>query len=273
VAYLSTTLNTGHVRGRGQETLVLPVRARDEDGPTTQESMFNYVRLSDGGPARYDGPRSEASIIAELGRRVLGESSPVDWSALHECLNVRQLIAKAVPGFESLATIDQTKQEFQIPGRTFHTPRFATPSGEAQFAAVPIPPLVGGSGELRLMTIRSEGQFNTVVYEEEDIYRGQERRDVILMNTADIQRLGLEADRPVTVRSATGVMSNIRVRPYDITAGNAVMYFPEANVLVPTATDPDSKTPAFKAVPVTVTPVGVVGEAVNGRRTLAVVTE
>ena len=32
------------------------------------------------------------------------------------------------------------------------------------------------------MTVRSEGQFNTVVYEEEDIYRGQERRDVILMN-------------------------------------------------------------------------------------------
>ena len=32
------------------------------------------------------------------------------------------------------------------------------------------------------MTVRSEGQFNTVVYEEEDLYRGQDRRDVILMN-------------------------------------------------------------------------------------------
>ena len=47
--------------------------------------------------------------------------------------------------------------------------------------------------QLRLMTVRSEGQFNTVVYEEEDIYRGQERRDVILMNPADIERLGLRA--------------------------------------------------------------------------------
>src|SRR5581483_1133298 len=182
ITYLSTTLNTGHVWGRGKETLVLPVRARDEEGPTTQESMFNYVRLSDGGPARYDGPRSEVAVIAELGRRVLGESSPVDWAAMHECMNIRQVIAKTVPGFESLAAIDETKQEFQIPGRTFHAPRFNTPSGKAQFAAVPIPPPVGGPGELRLMTIRSEGQFNTVVYEEEDIYRGQERRDVILMN-------------------------------------------------------------------------------------------
>jgi anaerobic selenocysteine-containing dehydrogenase len=234
--------------------------------------MFNYVRLSDGGPARHEGPRSEVAVIAELGQRVLGDSSPVDWAAMHECMSVRQLIARAVPGFESLATIDQTKQEFQLPGRTFHAPRFGTPSGKAQFAAVTIPPLAGGPGELRLMTIRSEGQFNTVVYEEEDIYRGQERRDVILMNEQDIERLGLESDQLVTVRSAAGVMTNIRVRPYDITAGNAAMYFPEANVLVPTTTDPDSKTPAFKAVPVTVAPASGAEEEVGGRRALAVLS-
>jgi molybdopterin-dependent oxidoreductase alpha subunit len=271
VTYLSTTLNTGHVWGRGRETLVLPVRARDEEGPTTQESMFNYVRLSDGGPARYDGPRSEVSVIAELGRRVLGDATAVDWSSMHECMNIRQIMAKAIPGFEGLATIDATKREFHIPGRVFHAPRFPTPSGKAQFAAVPIPPPACGPGELRLMTIRSEGQFNTVVYEETDVYRGQERRDVILMNAADIHRLGLAADQSATVRSAAGVMHGIRVRPYDITPGNAAMYFPEANALVPTTTDPDSKTPAFKAVPVTVEPAAVLGDAVNGRRTLAVV--
>ena len=165
----------------------------------------------------------------------------------------------------------RTKQEFHISGRTFHAPRFATPSGKAQFAAVPIPPLAGGPGELRLMTIRSEGQFNTVVYEEEDVYRSQERRDVILMNPADIRRLGLETDQAVTVRSAAGVMHDIRVRPHDITPGNAAMYYPEANVLVPTTTDPASKTPAFKAVPVTVRLAVAIGDAVNGRRALALV--
>jgi len=50
------------------------------------------------------------------------------------------------------------------------------------------------------------------------------------------------------------------------------MYFPEANVLVPTTTDPQSKTPAFKAVPVTVEPVSVVGESIQGRRRLAIVS-
>ena len=106
------------------------------------------------------------------------------------------------------------------------------------------------------MTVRSEGQFNTVVYEEEDVYRGQERRDVILLNPADIERLGLWPDQCVTVRSAAGEMPHILVRPYDIRAGNALMYFPEANVLVPTTTDPESKTPAFKSVVITLEPGG-----------------
>jgi anaerobic selenocysteine-containing dehydrogenase len=74
---------------------------------------------------------------------------------------------------------------------------------------------------------------------------------VILLNHADIDRLGLCVDQRVTVRSAAGTMNGILVRPFDIRAGNALMYYPEANVLVPATTDPDSKTPAFKAVLVT----------------------
>ncbi|MGH7224925.1 MAG: molybdopterin dinucleotide binding domain-containing protein, partial [Gemmataceae bacterium] len=255
IAYLSTTLNTGHAWGRARETLILPVRARDEEPEaTTQESMFNFVRLSDGGPSRYEGPRSEVDLIAALGERVLGDNSPVDWKALTRHCHLRQMIGQIIPGYEKIAALDQTRQEFQIDGRTFHTPRFATPSGKAQFAIHSIPPLAGSGQQLRLMTVRSEGQFNTVVYEEEDIYRGQDRRNVILMNRADIEQLGLLVDQRVTVSSAAGSLSGILVREYDIRAGNALMYFPEANVLVPATTDPDSKTPAFKCVLVTVEP-------------------
>jgi anaerobic selenocysteine-containing dehydrogenase len=255
IAYLSTTLNTGHAWGRARETLILPVRARDEETePTTQESMFNFVRLSDGGPSRYDGPRGEVDIIASIGERVLGEKSPVDWKELRRHCHLRQMIGQIIPGFEKIAAIDQTHAEFQLDGRTFHTPRFATSSGKARFAVHAIPTPAGSGQQLRLMTVRSEGQFNTVVYEEEDIYRGQDRRNVILMNRADIERRHLRVDERVTVRSAVGSMSGIQVREYDIRAGNALMYFPEANVLVPTTTDPDSKTPAFKAVLITLEP-------------------
>ena len=76
VTYLSTTLNTGHAWGRGRETLILPVLARDEEPqPTTQESMFNFVRLSDGGTPRLDGPKSEVEIIATIAQtRVLRQN-------------------------------------------------------------------------------------------------------------------------------------------------------------------------------------------------------
>jgi molybdopterin-dependent oxidoreductase alpha subunit len=252
ITYLNTTLNIGHAWGRAKHTLILPVLARDEESqPTTQESMFNFVRLSDGGPARLEGPRGEADLIAALGEMVLGDE-PLQWFGMKNLCHVRQIIAKVVPGFEKLEAIDRTREEFQIGGRTFHTPRFATPSGKAQFKVNAAPPFRGGENQLRLMTVRSEGQFNTVVYEEEDIYRGQDRRNVILMNRTDVERLGLNVDRPATVRSATGAMTGILVREFDIRAGNALMYFPEANVLIATATDPASKTPAFKSILVTV---------------------
>src|SRR5690606_17762639 len=83
IVYMATTLNTGHAWGRGRETIILPVLPRDEEPqPTTQESMFSFVRLSDGGVSRYRGPRSEVSVLTELGRRVLGKDRPVNWKEL-----------------------------------------------------------------------------------------------------------------------------------------------------------------------------------------------
>ena len=53
---LTTKLNPGHFHGNGRTSVILPVLARDEEAqPTTQESMFNYVRLSSGGAAQHRG--------------------------------------------------------------------------------------------------------------------------------------------------------------------------------------------------------------------------
>jgi molybdopterin-dependent oxidoreductase alpha subunit len=257
VLYMSTTLNTGHAWGTGRETIILPVLARDEEPQsTTQESMFNYVRLSDGGPARHEGPRSEVQVIAAVAQKVLGKTSPVDWQAMEEHGNIRKAIAGIIPGYEDAATIDQTKVEFHIPGRIFHAPRFATATGRAAFHAMQLPPYSEANGALRMMTVRSEGQFNTVVYEEEDIYRRQERRDVILMSCEDRQRLGLKLNERVTVRSEAGALHNVLVREADVRPGNALMYYPEANVLVSRNVDPRSRTPAFKNTAVTIQRMG-----------------
>jgi anaerobic selenocysteine-containing dehydrogenase len=234
------------------------VLARDEEPQsTTQESMFNYVRLSDGGPARHAGPKSEVSIIARVARDVLGPDFPVDFTSMEQHGQVRQAIAAIIPGYEAIGAIDRTRREFQISGRTFHQPAFPTPTGKARFHVLDLPGRIAGPGQLRLMTIRSEGQFNTVVYEEADIYRGQERRDVVMMHEDDIARFGLHLDQRVTVRSATGELSGLLVRAVDIRPGNAAMYYPEVNVLVPRAADAKSRTPAFKSVAVTIEPDAV----------------
>lgn len=250
---MSTALNTGHIHGRGREAIILPVLARDEEPQsTTQESMFSFVRMSEGGQARHVGPRSEVSIIASIARATLGDGGPIDFASMEEHSTIRRAIAAVVPGYGAIGDIDRTKREFHVENRALRGAAFRTPSGRAVFHAVPLPPR-GPDDELRLMTIRSEGQFNTVVYEEEDAYRGQERRDVILMNAADMARLGLRDDDRVTVTSAAGEMRGIRVREFDIRAGNAAMYYPEANVLVEWRADARSKTPSFKNVSVKVT--------------------
>ena len=256
IAYLSTSLNSGHAWGTAKETLVLPVLPRDEEQqPTTQESMFSYVRLSDGGRARHQGPRSEVSVLSTVGSGVLGEAGPVDWTALESHQRIRTLIADVIPGLEPMADIDRTRSEFHIAGRRLDSPTFPTDSGKARFHAVELPAArLPSERQVRLMTVRSEGQFNTVVYEDEDVYRGQERRDVILLNPQDIQRWGLMRDQRVTVRSSVGEMRGRLVRPFDVRPGNAVMYYPEANTLVPRDVDPRSKTPAFKSVLVEVVP-------------------
>ncbi len=264
VVSMNTSLNTGHAGGlAAEETIILPVLARDEEPePSTQESMFSYIRLSDGGQPRHKtgssdsgepfGPRSEVEIISELALRVLGEGGPVNWTEMAHTSTIRKAIAAIVPGLEQIATIGQTKQEFSIPGRAIDSTTFPTADGKATLFthAIPEPP-----ESLQLMTIRSEGQFNTVVYEEEDLYRNQTRRDIVLMHPDDVKRLGLTAGGRCRVSSAAGEMRNQIVSAYEqIRPGCVAMYYPESNVLVPKSADPLSRTPAYKSIAVDIVP-------------------
>lgn len=264
ITYLSTTLNTGHAWGRARETLILPVLPRDEEPQsTTQESMFSFVRLSDGGKPRHAGPRSEVSVLVDVGKQILSQTGNLDWHRLESHSAIRELIAELIPGFEPLREIDRHKKEFNIAGRNLTEGKFPMPNSRARFQPLTLPAASKATPEqLRLMTIRSEGQFNTVVYEDFDLYRGQDRRDIILMSPQDIQRLGLTENQRVRVRSHVGEMRWQLVRSFNIRPGNAAMYCPEANVLVPRDVDPQSKTPAFKNVLVSVVAEEPVSNAV-----------
>jgi molybdopterin-dependent oxidoreductase alpha subunit len=251
---VSTKLNEGHVHGRGQTAIILPALARDEEAQaTTQESMFNFVRISEGGTANVPGEmRSEVEIIASLAERLL-DTSRFDWGALRSHKLLRQAIAGCVPGYEAIGDVDEDRREFQIGGRTFHEQRFATPDGRATFHSTPLPEPRPHGGVFRLMTLRSEGQFNTVVYDEEDLYRGNRRRDVVMMSRGDADRLGVREGERVRVEGEAGAME-LSVAITAIREGNLAAYYPEANVLVSRRIDPASKTPAFKSVDVRVSP-------------------
>jgi len=96
------------------------------------------------------------------------------------------------------------------------------------------------------------------------LYRGVDRRDVVLVHPDDIALCSLEPHQRVRVKSVVGAMDNITLWPFpDIRPGNALMYYPEANVLVPRSVDPQSKTPAFKNVLITLEPFSPV---VHGRK-------
>ena len=262
---LTTKLNEGHIHGRGRTALLLPVLARDEEPePTTQESMFNFVRLSDGGAPNVKGElRTEVDVLASLAERILPQGR-FDWSTLRKHQRLREGIAATVPGFAALADIATTKREFQLEGRTFHTPTFATPDGRARARVTPLPDFAPAEGMFRLMTLRSEGQFNSVVYEEEDLYRGNRRRDVVMISTADAERLGVREGEPVRVSTDTGAL-NVVVAIVPIREGSAAMYYPEANALVPRRIDPRSKTPAFKSILARIEPART-GLAILGTR-------
>lgn len=250
---ISSTLNLSHVHGIGQESIVLPIRVRDEETQgTTQESMFNFVRLSDGGFERIEGLRSEVELISTIAARLIPKNT-LDFAAFAAHQEIRKTIAKVIPGYQDLEQIDQSKQEFHVADRHLGTPQFATADQRANFlvpAQAKLDTSSIGNGEYTLTTVRSEGQFNTIVYNDNDVYRGQTSRQVVLMNPIDMRAEGLSENMRVSLSNMTGKLTALRVKPFDIRRGNLMTYFPEANVLIPLTCDPRSQTPAFKAVTV-----------------------
>jgi anaerobic selenocysteine-containing dehydrogenase len=214
--------------------------------------MFNYVRLSDGGVKRLETVRPETAILADLASRLRPQCG-IDFPAFAKHSKLRKAIAEIVPGMEDLADIDVAKREFHIRNRLMHEPVFHTPTGKAAFVVRATPELPR-STPFMLTTVRSEGQFNSIVYEEKDSYRGTKTRWCVMMNRDDMADLGLDEEALADVTSEQGVMKGVTVYGFDLRRGDAMAYFPEANVLTRKEIDPRSKTPAFKSTSVSISP-------------------
>ncbi len=251
--FLTTTLNQGHLYGIDKgDTLILPVMARDEEQQaTTQESMFNFVRLSDGGIERLDNIRSEVNILTEIGKKLLKDSA-VKFEQFCNHDTIRETIARIIPGMENLKDISVAKKEFHIRNRIIHKPIFNMNGGKAHFIIHPIPETNKNKSDypFLLASIRSEGQFNSIIYEEKDSYRHNASRDSLLISLADMKRLDLKNNDSVTVTSRNGKSCQLKVQQFGLPPGNVLAYYPEANILTEHELDPRSLTPNFKSVAV-----------------------
>lgn len=265
IIYLATKPNLGHFHGLAQEqTIIIPVLNRFENPhKTTVESGNNFVRLNDQGQTHLKNADliAEVDFLTELAHRLHGKY-PVNWRQLQDTKYVRQLISQTIPGFEKMANIDETKEEFTISGRIFNQPHFPTPSGKAMMFVTPLPcltlpqPVEFGVSHyshgivLALMTGRSYSQHNTVVYKTEDKYRGISHRHCILMNRADAESSGLQEHQRVTVRGNASELDNIEIIYGAVRPGSALMFYPEVNVIFDAPKESRCGTPAFKRVPV-----------------------
>ncbi len=270
--HIATKLNRTHLVA-GRSSILLPCLGRTEED--RQQSGLQFVTVEDSmacvhrsegrlTPAARD-LRSEPAIVAGIAKACLGETSRVPWDELvADYDEIRERIARVVPGFENMNQKVRTKVGFTLP-RPPARREFETPSGKAHFQTMPTPEIELARGELVMMTVRSHDQYNTTVYTDDDRYRGvsgerkvvflhpdelraRELRDGDAVDLTSYFRKGSGADQTET-RSVRG----FRARAYEVPMGCAVTYFPEANPLVPVGQyDDRSFTPAYKSVVITV---------------------
>ncbi|KMO34971.1 formate dehydrogenase [Methylobacterium tarhaniae] len=219
---------------------------------------------------------SEIRLVAELGKRVLEPNPKVPWDDWCDDYRlIRRSIGETYP--ETFHDYDRRMWEpggFQRPlpacKREWHTrtgkANFITPTGLDEDHDMP----EGGRDALRMMTLRSNDQFNTTVFGYDDRFRGiKGTRDVLLMNRLDIDRLGLRDGAMVRVETVAddGVrreLPGLRIVDYDLPVGCVGAYYPEANVLLPLwHYAVGSMTPAAKSIPVRVHPMD--GDAARTR--------
>ncbi len=271
---IATKLNRNHLLA-AKATYLLPCLGRmDRD---TQESGDQWVSMEDSTanihgsfgthPPIGDRLLSEPKIIAEMAKATCPGKSKVPWDEwVADYGRVRDAIERTYPddfaGFNA---------RFREPGG-FHRDiaacrrEWKTESGKANFIAPeslePDPDIVRPGGDIfTLLTVRSNDQFNTTVYGYDDRLRGiHGTRMILMMNPADIQRMGLAGDRMVDLFSAAtdGVersVKGLRIVPYSIPEGNCAGYFPELNRLVPLShRSRTAHVPAGKSVPVRIAP-------------------
>lgn len=269
---VATKLNRSHLI-TARTTYLLPTIVRSEideqaGGPqiVTMEDSTTCIHASRG---RYKPASehllSEPSIVAGIAKATLEPNPKVPWDEwVGNYALVRDAIEKSFPDdFRDFNARLDTPGGFPRPIAARER-KWETDTGKANFK---LPKALSASFDdgadpdvLRLVTLRSNDQFNTTVYGYADRLRGiHGSRMIVMMNRDDRLRLGIEEDGRARLTTAvddgiTRSMGGFQVIDYDIPPGTCAAYYPECNALIPLwQYAEESKTPAAKSVPVRVT--------------------
>lgn len=265
---IATKLNRSHLVN-GEVAYLLPCLGRSEEDvqatgmqAVTMEDSLSCIHgsLGKNTPAS-EHLRSEVAIVAGIAQAALPANPDVQWDEwTGDYAKIRDCIEKTYP-----EQFHHFNQRVFTPGG-FHRGNPAreriwkTESGKAQFS-VPIAMRSIGfedsPGRFRLMTLRSNDQFNTTIYGYSDRLRGIEgTRDVVLMNPEDIAEAGLVQGQVIGLVGDAGdgvhrQVDGLTVTPFMLPRGCIGAYYPEMNPLIPVwYHDEESGTPASKGVPV-----------------------
>jgi molybdopterin-dependent oxidoreductase alpha subunit len=265
---IATKLNRSHLFN-GRIAYLLPCLGRSEQdlqasGPqtVTVEDSFSHIHGSLGHrrPAS-EHLLSEMAIVAGMAKETLPPNPRVRWDEwTADYALVRDLIAETY----SDEFHHMNDRMFQPGGFYRGNPAreriWKTDSRRACFTTpemLAATDVEDADGRYRLITLRSNDQFNTTVYGYSDRLRGIEgKRDVVLINPADMARAGIGAGQRISlvgdaddghIRRVDG----LEVVPFELPNGSIAGYYPELNPLIALQHhDRRSQTPAAKAVPV-----------------------
>ncbi len=262
---VSTKLNRSHLI-TGKTALILPCLGRSErdtqiegDQFVTCENSMGIVHLSKG-KLEPSSPEllSEPDIVARLAEATVGNTEKINWRWLIGNYDrIRNLIEKIVPGFAPYNIQVRQPGGFYLPNDTKRRV-WNTPSNKAEFGAADMDQFEVADGHLVLQTLRSHDQYNTTIYGLNDRYRGIGMgRRIIFLNPEDMATRDIS---PVSLVDITSYWNDgerhvekFYAIPYDIPAGTAAAYFPEANPLIPiNSTALESNTPTSKSIEISI---------------------
>jgi len=265
---VSTKLNRSHLFP-GKEAWILPCLSRTEmdmqatgNQSVTTEDSFSHISGSIGKrPPASKHLKSELAIVTGIAKATLDPKPTLKWDEWTADYSlVRDLIESTYPDDFK----DYNARLFEpggfYRGNDAHERIWNTEEKKAVFTKperMNALSFEDAPGRYRLVTMRSNDQFNTTIYGYSDRFRGIEgTRNVVLMCPEDIEAAGLSEGQMIALVSDFGdgkhrEHGGLAVRAHKLPRGTIGGYYPECNVLnAIDHHDELSKTPAAKAIPV-----------------------